>query len=238
MATWMMLGIPDSSTDYALMIDWFHDLVMMILMFIMVIIMMIFFNLIMNSMININLIHGHLIEVIWTIFPMLILLFLAIPSLQILYFIDEVYEPSFTIKVMGHQWYWSYEYSDFMNLQFDSYMKTNNEEGEFRLLDVDNNIIIPLKENIRFLISSDDVIHSWTVPCIGIKIDAVPGRINQAMIYMKRVGLFYGQCSEICGVNHSFMPIVLESTKLYNFLEWIKWSLDDWSVGNNFLNYL
>nr|AOY36261.1 cytochrome c oxidase subunit 2 [Chrysis terminata]AOY36267.1 cytochrome c oxidase subunit 2 [Chrysis terminata] len=222
MATWMMFSIPDSSTDYLLMIDWFHDLVLMVLMFIMVIICMIFMNLMLNKMININLIHGHLIEVIWTVFPMIILLFLAVPSLQILYFIDEVYEPSLTIKINGHQWYWTYEYSDFLDLQFDSYMKTEMELSQFRLLDVDNNMVVPVKENIRLLISSDDVIHSWTIPCIGVKIDAVPGRFNQVMILMKRIGLFYGQCSEICGVNHSFMPIVLESTSLKNFLSWIK----------------
>nr|AOY36469.1 cytochrome c oxidase subunit 2 [Chrysis corusca] len=222
MATWMMFGIPDSSTDYSLMIDWFHDLVMMVLMFIMFIIWMIFMNLILNKMININLIHGHLIEVIWTVFPMMILMFLAVPSLQILYFIDEVFEPSMTVKINGHQWYWTYEYSDFKNLQFDSYMKSEVESMQFRLLDVDNNMVVPVKENIRLLISSDDVIHSWTIPCIGVKIDAVPGRFNQVMILMKRVGLFYGQCSEICGVNHSFMPIVLESTSLKNFLSWIK----------------
>nr|ABB96386.1 cytochrome oxidase subunit II [Primeuchroeus sp. M48] len=223
MAMWMMMGIPHSSTYYGFLIDWFHDLVMLVLVYILMIIIIIFSNLMFNKMININLIHGHMIEVIWTVFPMIILLCLAIPSLQILYYIDEACNLTMTVKIIGHQWFWSYEYPDFKSLEFDSYMKTEMSSDLFRLLDVDSNMVVPVHENVRLLISSDDVIHSWTVPCMGVKVDAVPGRINQVMINMKRVGLFYGQCSEICGVNHSFMPIVLESTSVKNFMNWVKW---------------
>lgn len=147
--------------------------------------------------------------------------------------LDEVYKPIITIKSIGHQWYWSYEYSDFLNLEFDSYIIPRNEistEG-FRLLDVDNRTVIPINSQIRILVTSSDVLHSWTVPSIGVKTDAVPGRLNQIRFYSNRPGLFFGQCSEICGANHRFMPIVIESVSNKTFINWIKNilnSLDDW----------
>lgn len=164
---------------------------------------------------------------------MLILIYMAIPSLKILYLTDEIYLPTLTIKSIGHQWYWSYEYSDFNEIKFNSFIIKNNDINKynFRLLDVDNNIIIPFKNQIRILINSADVIHSWTVPSLGVKIDSIPGRINQTLINLNRPGLFYGQCSEICGINHRFIPIVLERTNHINFLQWINSyssSLDDW----------
>lgn len=179
---------------------------------------------IINKFTNIKLYEGQIIELIWTIIPALILVFIALPSLRALYLLDEVKTPAITIKTIGHQWYWSYEYSDFPNVEFDSYIIPSNEikENEFRLLEVDNRTIIPYNTQIRLLVSAADVIHSWTIPSIGIKVDAFPGRLNQLRIFSLRPGLLYGQCSEICGANHRFIPIVLEVIRPSDFIKWIK----------------
>lgn len=182
-----------------------------------------------NKYININLLERQMIECVWTIIPAVILIQIAIPSLILLYILDESIDSSITIKVIGHQWYWSYEYTDFWSIsnnnqiEFDSYIIPSNEleENMFRLLDVDNRTIIPYNINIRMLISSADVLHSWTIPSLGVKADAIPGRLNQLKFISQRPGIFFGQCSEICGANHSFMPIVVEIVNIKNFLNWI-----------------
>lgn len=172
--------------------------------------------------------HGTLIELIWTITPALVLIAIAFPSFRLLYLLDEVISPTITIKVVGHQWYWSYEYSDYVNesgesIEFDSYMipESDLELGQFRLLDVDNKVIVPVDTHIRLIVTGADVIHSWAVPSLGIKIDAVPGRLNQTSILAERTGVFYGQCSEICGVWHGFMPIAVEAVSVQDYLAWI-----------------
>lgn len=147
---------------------------------------------------------------------------MAIPSLKILYLTDEIKNPIFSIKVLGHQWYWRYEYNDFISINFDSFILDTLNSDNFRLLDVDNRLILPIQCQIRLLISSLDVIHSFAIPSLGVKVDALPGRINQIIININRSGLFFGQCSEICGINHRFIPIVLETVKLNKFLDWIK----------------
>lgn len=154
---------------------------------------------------------------------MFILIFIALPSLKILYLTDEIHFNNLTIKTIGHQWYWRYEYSDFNNIEFDSFILPANQliPNEFRLLDVDNRCILPFNLPIRLLTTSIDVIHAWTVPSLGIKIDSTPGRLNQTILFINRPGLFFGQCSEICGINHRFIPIVIESTNLYNFKNWL-----------------
>nr|YP_740283.1 cytochrome c oxidase subunit II [Lacerta viridis viridis]CAJ45049.1 cytochrome oxidase subunit II [Lacerta viridis viridis] len=164
------------------------------------------------------------VEMIWTILPAIILIMIALPSLQILYLMDEVNNPHLTIKAIGHQWYWSYEYTDYENLLFDSYMVPTYDllPGNFRLLEVDHRVVIPMESPIRILISAEDVLHSWAIPALGIKTDAVPGRLNQTTLITSHPGLFYGQCSEICGSNHSFMPIVVESAPLKHFEDWSK----------------
>jgi cytochrome c oxidase subunit 2 len=173
-------------------------------------------------------VHGTTIEIIWTCTPALILLFVAIPSFSLLYSMDEVIDPIMTLKVIGHQWYWSYEYSDVENgkdsIAFDSYMIQENdlEKGQFRLLEVDNRVVLPIKTHIRLLITAADVLHSWAVPSLGIKLDACPGRLNQTSIFIKREGVFYGQCSEICGINHGFMPIVVEAVSLNDYTNWLE----------------
>lgn len=172
--------------------------------------------------------HGTVIEIIWTVTPSFILLFIALPSFDILYAMDEVIDPAITIKAIGHQWYWSYEYSDYSSLEneslaFDSYMvpEEDLEKGQFRLLEVDERVVVPTNTHIRLIITAADVLHSWAVPSLGIKMDAVPGRLNQSSTFIQREGVYYGQCSEICGVNHGYMPIVVEAVSLDNYLSWI-----------------
>ena len=172
--------------------------------------------------------HGTLIELIWTITPAIILILIAFPSFKLLYLMDEVSDPSMSVLAEGHQWYWSYQYPDFLTsdnefIEFDSYIvpESDLEEGTLRLLEVDARVIVPELTHIRFIVSSGDVIHSWASPSLGIKCDAYPGRLNQSSVYINREGVFYGQCSEICGILHSSMPIVIESVSLEKFLSWL-----------------
>jgi heme/copper-type cytochrome/quinol oxidase subunit 2 len=172
--------------------------------------------------------HGTTIELIWTVTPAIILILIAFPSFRLLYLMDEVIDPSMSIIAEGHQWYWSYQYPDFIDsnddlIEFDSYIVPDSdlEEGGLRMLEVDNRVIIPEDTNIRFIVTSGDVIHSYACPSLGIKCDAYPGRLNQLSVYVNREGVFYGQCSEICGILHSSMPIVIESTSLPRFLTWL-----------------
>nr|YP_009654695.1 cytochrome c oxidase subunit II [Anaxandra taurina]QCI09237.1 cytochrome c oxidase subunit II [Anaxandra taurina] len=223
MATWGNLSMQNANSPIMEQLMFFHDHVMMILIMITMIVSYIMIMMMKNKMTNRYLLEGQMIELIWTAAPAVTLVFIALPSLRLLYLIDEINNPIMTIKAIGHQWYWTYEYSDFNNMEFDSYMKPNNElkSHEFRLLDVDNRTVMPINLQVRILVTSADVIHSWAVPSLGIKIDAVPGRLNQGTTVMNRTGLMYGQCSEICGANHSFMPIVIEGTLIKNFTKWI-----------------
>ena len=177
-----------------------------------------------NKNVNVIILESQSLELFWTVVPAIILLFIGFPSIRLLYLLDEVYNPSVTIKTVGHQWYWSYEYSDFINIEFDSYIIPVNEieEKNFRLIDVDNRTVVPMNTQVRNLITAADVLHSWTVPRLGVKADAVPGRLNQIRFYTNYPGLFFGQCSEICGANHRFMPITIESTLPKYFISWIK----------------
>lgn len=172
--------------------------------------------------------HGTLIELIWTVTPAFVLIAIAFPSFKLLYLIDEVISPSITIKVVGHQWYWSYEYSDFINdsgesIEFDSYIvpETDLENGQLRLLDVDNSLVIPVDTHVRFIVTGADVIHDFAVPALGLKIDCIPGRLNQVSVLTQREGVFYGQCSEICGVIHGFIPIKVEAVSSDNYIQWL-----------------
>nr|UYC28884.1 cytochrome c oxidase subunit 2 [Medeopteryx sp.] len=224
MATWMNLNSQDSISPLMEQLTFFHDHTMMILIVITLIVMYIMMMMMKNIYINRFLLEGQMIELIWTISPAITLIFIALPSLQLLYLLDEINSPIISVKTMGHQWYWSYELSDFKNVEFDSYMIPLNEQNNFsfRLLEVDNRLTLPIYTQIRMMVSSSDVIHSWTIPSSSVKIDATPGRLNQTTFYMNRIGLFFGQCSEICGTNHSFMPIVIESITPKYFIEWIK----------------
>lgn len=186
------------------------------------------FNKSQNKLVYRYLNHGTLIELIWTVGPALVLVAIAFPSFKLLYLMDEVIDPAMTVKVTGHQWYWEYEYADFLNdeneaINFDSYMKdeASLDIGELRLLEVDNPVILPVDTHIRFIITGADVLHSWAVPSLGIKVDACPGRLNQASVIIERTGHFYGQCSEICGVLHSSMPIKVEAVEVEKFFSWL-----------------
>nr|YP_009689606.1 cytochrome c oxidase subunit 2 [Coquillettidia chrysonotum]QEE94283.1 cytochrome c oxidase subunit 2 [Coquillettidia chrysonotum] len=223
MATWTNLNLQNSISPLMEQLNFFHDHTILILTVIIVMISYIMFFLFFNKFTNRYLLHGQMIEIIWTILPAIILMFIAFPSLRLLYLMDEINSPLITLKVIGHQWYWSYEYSNFLNLEFDSYMIPTNELNPdgFRLLDIDNRVILPMNNQIRLLVTATDVLHSWAVPSLGVKIDATPGRLNQTNFLINQPGLFFGQCSEICGANHSFMPIVIETIPMNFFIKWI-----------------
>uniref|UniRef100_Q6SJN4 Cytochrome c oxidase subunit 2 n=8 Tax=Papilio TaxID=7145 RepID=Q6SJN4_9NEOP len=223
MATWSNFNLQNSASPLMEQIIFFHDHTLIILIMITILVGYLMINLFFNKYINRFLLEGQMIELIWTIIPTITLIFIALPSLRLLYLLDELNNPLITLKSIGHQWYWSYEYSDFNNIEFDSYM-INYEKfniNNFRLLDVDNRIILPMNNQIRIMVTATDVIHSWTIPSLGVKIDANPGRLNQTNLFINRPGIFFGQCSEICGANHSFMPIMIESISIKNFINWI-----------------
>lgn len=223
MATWANLGLQDRNSPLIEQLNFFHDHTLLILIIITILVGYLMVILFFNKFTNRLLLHGQTIEIIWTVLPAIVLIFIALPSLRLLYLLDEINDPSITLKTVGHQWYWSYEYSDFKNIEFDSYIIPTNEItlDSFRLLDVDNRIVLPINNQIRILMSAADVLHSWTVPALGIKIDATPGRLNQTNFLINRPGLFFGQCSEICGANHSFIPIVIERIPTKIFIKWI-----------------
>lgn len=182
--------------------------------------------------------HSTTLEIIWTLLPAVILMIIAVPSFALLFSMDEIIDPAVTLKIVGHQWFWSHEYSDYCileggdSLNFDSYMVPEEDllGGGLRLLEVDNRLVLPINTHIRILVTATDVLHSWAIPSFGVKIDACPGRLNQTSLFIKREGVFYGQCSEICGVNHGFMPIVVEAVKLENYISWIANKLDGLKV--------
>lgn len=223
MATWNNLNLQDRASPIIEQLSFFHDHALLIITIITILVGYLIINLLFNKITNRYLLSGQIIEVIWTILPAFTLIFIALPSLRLLYLIDEINNPSITLKTIGHQWYWSYEYSDFFNIEFDSYIIPTNELqiNNFRLLDVDNRIILPINSQIRILVTAADVLHSWTIPALGVKIDAIPGRLNQTNFLINRPGIFFGQCSEICGSNHSFIPIVIERVPSNYFINWI-----------------
>uniref|UniRef100_UPI0030036A46 cytochrome c oxidase subunit II n=1 Tax=Arria brevifrons TaxID=2908858 RepID=UPI0030036A46 len=223
MATYTNLNFQDSASPLMEQLMYFHDHSMFIIVMIVMTVSYMMLSLMMNKFMDRYVMDGQYLEILWTILPTVVLIFIALPSLQILYLIDENINPSLTLKTIGHQWYWSYEYSDFSNIEFDSYMIPQNELYLFniRSLEVDNRTSLPINMLTRILITSEDVIHSWTIPSLGIKADATPGRLNQLTFWFNRPGIFYGQCSEICGANHSFMPIVIESISTKDFFNWI-----------------
>jgi len=167
--------------------------------------------------------HNTLVEVIWTVVPVLILVGIAIPSFKLMYFADRTEEAEMTIKAIGHQWYWSYEYPDNGNFTFDALLVPDEElkPGQLRLLETDNRLVIPVNTKIRLLITATDVIHSFAVPSFGVKLDAVPGRTNETWTEVTQEGVYYGQCSELCGDNHAFMPITVEVVSKEKFAAWV-----------------
>lgn len=224
--TWL-LEFQDVGDPIVEEIVFFHDQVMFLLIIIVTVVLWLFVESFKNKFYDRHLIDGTFLEIVWTIIPAVILIFIALPSLKLLYLMDEVISPALTIKVIGHQWYWSYEYSDYEGdtLGFDSYMIPTSDlvSGENRLLEVDYKLLIPIQTHIRFLVTGADVLHSFAVPSLGLKIDAVPGRLNQTGVFIKRAGVFFGQCSEICGANHSFMPIVIKGVGLNEYVQYLNY---------------
>ncbi|YP_006884100.1 cytochrome c oxidase subunit II (mitochondrion) [Protopterus annectens] len=216
------LGLQDAASPVMEELIHFHDHALMIVFLISTLVLYIIVAMVSTKFTNKFILDSQEIEIVWTILPAVILIMIALPSLRILYLMDEINDPHLTVKAVGHQWYWSYEYSDYETLNFDSYMTPTQDltPGQFRLLETDYRMVVPMESPIRVLITADDVIHSWAVPALGIKMDAVPGRLNQASFITARPGMFYGQCSEICGANHSFMPIVVEAVPLQHFENW------------------
>nr|YP_009700123.1 cytochrome c oxidase subunit II [Trichopodus pectoralis]ARU80951.1 cytochrome c oxidase subunit II [Trichopodus pectoralis]ARU80964.1 cytochrome c oxidase subunit II [Trichopodus pectoralis]ARU80977.1 cytochrome c oxidase subunit II [Trichopodus pectoralis] len=216
------LGFQDAASPVMEELLHFHDHALMIVFLISVLVLYIIVAMVTTKLTNKNILDSQEIEIIWTVLPAIILIMIALPSLRILYLMDEINDPHLTIKAVGHQWYWSYEYTDYENLEFDSYMVPTQDltPGQFRLLETDHRMVIPVESPVRVMVTAEDVLHSWAIPSLGIKLDAVPGRLNQTAFIASRPGIFYGQCSEICGANHSFMPIVVEAVPLKHFENW------------------
>nr|AAR32837.1 cytochrome oxidase subunit II [Basileuterus fulvicauda] len=221
MANHSQLNFQDASSPIMEELMGFHDHALMVALAICSLVLYLLTHTLTEKLTS-STVNAQVIELVWTILPAMVLVTLALPSLRILYMMDEINNPDLTLKAIGHQWYWTYEYTDFKDLTFDSYMipTTDLPLGHFRLLEVDHRVIVPMNSTIRVIVTADDVLHSWAVPSLGVKTDAIPGRLNQTSFLASRPGIFYGQCSEICGANHSFMPIVVESTPLADFENW------------------
>lgn len=222
MAYPFQIGLQDATSPIMEELTHFHDHTLIIVFLISSLVLYIISTILTTKLTHTSTMDAQEVETVWTILPAIILIIIALPSLRILYIIDEINNPSLTVKTIGHQWYWTYEYTDYEDLSFDSYIIPTQElkPGELRLLEVDNRVVLPIEITIRILISSEDVLHSWAVPSLGLKTDAIPGRLNQTTLIAIRPGLYYGQCSEICGSNHSFIPIVIESIPLSCFEKW------------------
>lgn len=224
MSTWSQVGLQDAFSPVMEEFIYFHDFTNIILLFILRFVGLILLSVLFNKIIHKSLLEGQILECIWTLIPALILVQIALPSLVLLYTLEEYRrDKGITLKATGHQWYWRYEYPDFRgvdkdseSLGFDSYMTPTAELniGDFRLLETDNRVSLPTQTPIRVLVTRGDVLHSWAIPSLGLKVDAVPGRLNQLRVEINSVGVFYGQCSEICGANHRFIPIATQFLKI------------------------
>jgi cytochrome c oxidase subunit 2 len=222
---WQM-GLMTPASPVMAEIKWFHDHVMYVVVAIAIIVTFLVSYVVYRFRAKRNPVpsktaHHTWLEVVWTAIPALIVIVLAIPSIKLLYFMDQVPKSDLTIKAIGHQWYWSYEYPD-DKMVFDSYMIEDKDlkPGQVRLLEVDNRIVVPINTTIKVLLTSTDVIHSWAVPALGIKTDCVPGRLNETWMRIDKPGIYYGQCSELCGSKHGFMPIVIEAVPPEQYQVW------------------
>ena len=179
--------------------------------------------------------HNTMLEVIWTVVPVIILLVIAVPSFRLLYYTDRVEEADMTLKAIGHQWYWSYEYPDHGDFTFDALMLEDDEleEGQPRLLATDEAVVLPVGAKIRLLTTADDVIHSWAIPAFGVKMDSVPGRVNETWFQINREGMYYGQCSELCGTLHGFMPIMIEAVSQEEFDAWVEFAREEFASADD-----
>jgi cytochrome c oxidase subunit 2 len=184
--------------------------------------------------------HNTAIEILWTVIPVIILVVIAIPSIKLLYYMDKAVDAEMTLKITGYQWYWGYEYPDHDNIAFESIMIPDSEidkdKGQIRLLETDNRVILPVGTDIRLLFTSADVIHAWGMPQLGLKIDAIPGRLNETWVHINTPGIYRGQCSELCGANHAYMPIVIEAVSKEDFEKWVEKAKDEFAGSPKLLN--
>ncbi len=225
---WQMGLQPAASTTMERMVD-FHDLLLVVILSITVFVLLLLLYVMYRFSERRNptpskTTHNTLIEVLWTTVPVIILVLIAIPSFKLLYYADRVEDADMTIKAIGHQWYWSYEYPDHGDFTFDGIMLSDDEreEGQPRLLATDTFVVLPVDTKIRLLVTADDVLHSFAIPAFGIKLDANPGKVNETWMEITREGTYYGQCSEICGAGHSYMPIAIKAVSKEAFDEWVE----------------
>ena len=230
MITWNQWGFQDGASPVMEEIIFFHDFTLIILRIILRGVGVILLGSLGNKRLQSGLLSGHLLEAVWTFFPALILLQIVVPSLLLLYALEESHGRALSLKAAGHQWYWTYEYSDFWlndkSLELEAYIKPTARPHSLRLLEVDNRVVLPIGTQTRTLVTSADVLHAWAVPALGVKADACPGRLNQVHFLANRPGVFYGQCSEICGANHRFIPIGVEVVNTPAFLRWVRANLE------------
>ncbi len=224
------LGLQAAASPSALRIQEFHDMLLWIIFAIAIFVLLLLVWVVIryNSKANpvpAKFTHNVLIEVIWTVVPVVILIIIAIPSFKVLYYNDRVENPDMTLKIVGRQWYWDYEYPDHDGLAFSSYMiadtDIDEDKGQRRLLSTDNVVVLPIDTNIQILMTAGDVIHAWTIPAFGVKLDAVPGRLNETWVRIEKPGVYYGQCSELCGKDHSYMPIEVHAVTKEEFENWL-----------------
>jgi len=223
------LGLQESASPVKEQLTDFHNLLLVIITAItlLVLALLVYVMVRFNAKANPNptrTSHNTVLEVAWTVLPVVILVVIAVPSFKVLYYMDKTENADMTLKVIGHQWYWEYQYPDHEDLTFSSYMVPDEDiqPGQHRLLEVDNRIVLPVDSNIRIIITAGDVLHSWAMPSLGIKKDAIPGRLNETWARIDREGVYYGQCSEICGTNHGYMPIAIEAVSKERFAQWIE----------------
>lgn len=239
--TWAILSLQDTASPLIEELIYFHDFTITIITLILALVGLNLFFICYYKLTDQFLLQNQTVEMLWTVLPIFILILIATPSLKALYLLDDPFSPSLTIKTVGHQWYWSYEYSDFEDLEFRSYIvpQLDLKDSDLRLLETDNNVVLPIHTQVRVIVTATDVLHSWTVPSLGVKVDAVPGRLNQLMVLINRPGIFYGQCSEICGANHRFIPIKIEAVPMNIFSNWVRTNLfGGWIISANLLNLL
>lgn len=220
MANWEQLNFQDRIRPLIEQLYFLHDHIIRILILIICLVTYIIIVFFTQKKQKTLLQENHRLEIVWTLLPAITLILIAFPSLRLLYITEENYTCPISVKIIGHQWYWSYEYRNFKDVEFDSFI--SNRNNKIRLLETDNPISLPEKIYTQLFISSTDVLHSWTVPALGVKADCRPGRLNIININITKPGILFGQCSEICGANHRFIPISLFVNNFYSFLNWLK----------------
>ncbi len=232
------LNLQEAATPMAERLGSFHDMLLVIIFAIAIFVLLLLVWVVIRYNAHANpkpsqFTHNVLIEVLWTVIPVAILVVIAIPSFQLLYYQDRIENPDMTLKVTGRQWYWDYEYPDHEGIAFSSYPlgedELNPAQGDIRLLSTDNKVVLPIDTNIQILMTGGDVIHSWTIPAFGVKIDAIPGRLNETWVRIEKPGTYYGQCSEICGKDHAFMPIEVKAVTKEEFEQWVEQAKEEFA---------